>query len=224
VADGVLGQLVYTEAEYYHPGIGRDGDGLSWRDGQKTWRYGFPPMLYPTHTTAFLVGVTGERLTKVSCVGTSDPDEPAMRDNRYGNPFLNGTAMFTTSGGNAFKGNVGWNVQAHGERAQWFGRAGSFYMPTSAGQPFSIHLPGRPDIHELPDYFHLLPPDMRYDSGHGASHPHITHEFVMAVLEDREPATDVYEALAYAVPGVVAHESSFKDGEQLEIPQFDSDA
>jgi hypothetical protein len=62
---------------------------------------------------------------------------------------------------------------------------------------------------------------MRYDSGHGGSHPFITNEFIMALVEERAPAIDLYEALAYTVPGLVAHASSFKDGEQLDIPNFD---
>jgi len=31
---------------------------------------------------------------------------------------------------------------------------------------------------------------------------------------------DVYEAVAYTVPGIVAHQSSLKGGEQLKIPDF----
>jgi hypothetical protein len=49
----------------------------------------------------------------------------------------------------------------------------------------------------------------------------LTNEFVMALVEDREPAVNLYEALAFTVPGIVAHESSFRDGEQLVIPSFD---
>jgi hypothetical protein len=47
------------------------------------------------------------------------------------------------------------------------------------------------------------------------------HEFVTAILEDREPMGNVYEALAMTVPGILAHQSALKDGESLKIPQFD---
>jgi hypothetical protein len=67
----------------------------------------------------------------------------------------------------------------------------------------------------------MVPEAMRVDSGHGKSHPFITNEFIMALVEDREPAIDLYEALAFCVPGIVAHESSKKGGEQLKIPSFD---
>ena len=54
------------EVEYYHPHIGHRVSPLSFHNGQRTWRYGYPPMLYPTHSTGLLVGVTTERLTEVS--------------------------------------------------------------------------------------------------------------------------------------------------------------
>ena len=76
-------------------------------------------------------------------------------------------------------------------------------------------------IHDLPDYWPMVPPKMRRDSGHGKSHPFITHEFVMSLVEDREPAIDLYESLAFCVPGIVAHRSALRDGDQLDIPQFD---
>ena len=67
----------------------------------------------------------------------------------------------------------------------------------------------------------MLPEPMRLASGHGGSHVFISAEFINALLEDREPAIDLYESLAMTVPGIVAHESSLKNGEQMEVPQFD---
>jgi len=220
VRAGDLGQLVYTEAEYYHPGITRTTHGLSWRDGERTWRYGYPPMLYPTHSTAFWVGVTRGRLVRVSCVGTGDPDEPALKDNDYENRFLNGMALFLTDAGHPFRCNVCWDIHADGERAQWLGTQGAVYMPGSGGQPYRVQLGGE-TVGDEPDYWPRVPEAMRRDSGHGKSHPFLTHEFVTALAEDREPEIDLYEALAFCVPGIVANESAKRGGEQLEIPQFD---
>jgi hypothetical protein len=59
------------------------------------------------------------------------------------------------------------------------------------------------------------------DSGHGASHPFITHEFIMALVENREPSVNVYEAVAMTAPGIVAHQSALKGGEQMKVPRFD---
>ena len=217
---GELGDLVYTEAEYYHPMTESSRQDLWFRDGKRTWRYGFPPMVYPTHSTAFLVGVTKERLTKVSCIGAGDPADQGLKDNVYNNPFDIGMALFLTDKGNPFRCNVAWRIHAHGERAQWFGTKGALYMAASGGRPYALDLPDR-TVNETPDYWHRIPETMRYDSGHGRSHSFITNEFVMAVAEDREPAIDIYEALAFCVPGIVAHQSSLKSGEQLVIPSFD---
>ncbi|HNR31881.1 MAG TPA: Gfo/Idh/MocA family oxidoreductase [Candidatus Hydrogenedentes bacterium] len=220
-ARGDFGEMVYSEGEYYHPLIGYGRDALSWHDGKKTWRYGFPPMLYPTHSTAFLVGVTGERLTKVSCVGLRETVEPAFQDNVYNNPFTNGMAMFLTDKGHPFRCNVAWNIHAHGERAQWLGSRAALYMEGPAGQPFAMKYDDGASVAALPDYWREVPEKMRYDKGHGRSHAFITAEFIDALVEDREPAIDLYESLAFCVPGIVAHQSSFKDGEQLDIPSFD---
>ena len=65
-----------------------------------------------------------------------------------------------------------------------------------------------------------LPPGVPA-GGHGGSHGNLMHEFVSAILEDREPMVNVYEALAMTVPGIIAHQSALKDGERLKIPQFE---
>jgi len=57
--------------------------------------------------------------------------------------------------------------------------------------------------------------------GHGGSHGPLMHEFITAILEDREPLVDIYESLAMTVPGIVAHQSALRDGERLKIPQYD---
>jgi len=73
----------------------------------------------------------------------------------------------------------------------------------------------------VPDYFPLLPGPMRIATGHGNSHGFLTHEFITALVENRPPAVDLYEALAMTVPGIVAMESSRKGGERLKVPSFD---
>jgi hypothetical protein len=76
---------------------------------------------------------------------------------------------------------------------------------------------------KVPEYWksNMLPEAMRHASGHGGSAVFISAEFVNALVEDREPEIDLYESLAMTVPGIVAHQSAFKDGEQLAVPQFE---
>jgi hypothetical protein len=179
-------------------------------------------MLYPTHCTSYLVGVTKERLTDVSCLGWANPNEASLKDNAYGNPFNVGSALLKTDKGHICRCNVFWDGTAHGERAQWFGTKMTFYMPGSGGQPFRLQGQSAPNWKEIPDYWPRVPETMRRSTGHGGSHPFLTHEFVSALVGEREPAIDLYESLAMTVPGIVAHQSSLKDGEQLKIRNFDN--
>ena len=220
-ADGKFGSFLYSEVEYYHYTPQDYSKNRLWYyQGKPTWRYGYPPMLYVTHSSAFHVGVTRERLTAVSCLGWG-PDIPQLRYNPYRNPFRNQVALFKTSGGNICRCNVCWHIHAGGERAQWLGETLSLYMRSGAGQPFVLKQRGRPDSTALPDYFHLLPKPMRVRTGHGGSHTFLTHEFIAALAENREPAIDLYESLAITVPGIVAMDSARKGGEQLKVPCFD---
>ena len=45
-----------------------------------------------------------------------------------------------------------------------------------------------------------------------------------AILKDREPLVNVYEALAMTVPGILAHASALKDGETLKVPLYEPPA
>ena len=224
-AEGAFGRLAYSEVEYYHPGIGTRHNSLSRWQGLESWRFGFPPMLYPTHSLGLLVGVTGERIVKVSCQGQLvGTDFPSGQENRYGNPFDNEMALGTTDQGNLCRFGVFWNVAAHGERGQWLGEKLSCYMNGSAGQPRAKRgLTGSSEAWDVPDYWKTdrLPERMRHDSGHGGSAAFLSAEFIDAIVEEREPTVDVYESIAMTAPGIVAHQSALKGGELLEVPGFD---
>jgi len=217
---GHFGELFYSEVEYYHPGIGRPGSPLSYFNGERTWRYGYPPMLYATHSTGLLIGVTNERFTDVSCLGWGDPSNSALGENAYENPFSSASALLETDTGHQCRCNVFWDGQAEGERAQWFGTNLSFYMPGSGGQPFRLQGKGAPEWKEIPDYWGRIPSSLEHNPGHGGSHPFLTHEFISALVEERPPAVGLPEALAMTVPGIVAHRSALDGGTRMKIPSF----
>ncbi len=92
---------------------------------------------------------------------------------------------------------------------------------------------------KVPDYAQLLPEPVRrfttkgvYDaeehqhlsfiqgSGHGGSHPHLAHEFMMSVLEGRPSFPDVYQSVNWTMVGICAHESAMRGGEIIKIPDF----
>jgi len=231
---GAFGRIYACESEYHHAGL----DSLFMENGVRTWRYGYPPMLYPTHCTAHLVGVTGERLQSVSCIGWGDGGA-VLRDNAYGNPFWNETALFQSSRGTAFRVAVWWKGAHKGtERAQWYGDKMSFFFqhPNGLGPAVVRWSSGKEKdaggfdraaaVLEPYQEKHwwatdMLPEKLRHNSGHEGSHTFITHEFVSAIVQGRKPAVGIAEALAFTAPGIVAHASALKGGETMKIPSFD---
>jgi predicted dehydrogenase len=234
--EGRFGNIYYTEAEYLHAGL----ESLWFNpDGTPTWRNGFPPMHYPTHCTAYLTGVTGERLTEVTCVGWGD-DDPLLKGNRHKNPFWNEVALFKTDRGNAFRVAIFWKGAHRGcERAQWYGDKMSFFMelPNGLG-PVIVRSATQTETdeggfvrqlspfeqYEQPQWWKtdMLPEPLRHGGGHDGAQPFLTHEFIDALINERRPAIDIYEALAYSVPGIIAHQSALKGGTQMRIPSFDA--
>ena len=231
--EGGFGELFYSEVEYYHGqkqlGIDTSDKGslIYHPDGSRSWRWGFPPMLYPTHSLGYLTGVTGERITKVSCLGwTADRDKtsPVITDNDYDNPFRSQASIMQTDRGHMCRCNVFWCVVAGGERAQWFGDKATLYMPVGGVHgPVQKIRAGKSGAWAVPQYWKsdMLPESMRHVSGHGGSAVFISAEFINALTEDREPEVDLYDSLAITVPGIIAQQSSLKDGRQLEVPQFE---
>lgn len=232
---GKFGTIYSTESVYHHAGLEK----LWFENGKPTWRHGLPPMLYPTHCTAHLIGVTGERLTDVSCIGWGDGD-PLLKNNPYQNPFWNETAQFRTNRGHAMQVQVWWKgAHRGGERARLYGDKMSFLYPDPNGLGAVVVREGQqtekdsggferalPSFENftIPEWWatDLLPAPLRHNSGHDGSHTFITHEFIDAILHQRRPAVDIYEALAYTAPGIVAHQSALKGGERLKVPSFDA--
>jgi len=197
-------RLIYSEGEYYH-----------YRatpiDSYKGWRIGMPPLWYPTHSTAYYVGVTGKRFTSVSCVGFSanfDAYRPGA--NRYDNHYTDEVALFETSEGGSSRMLMCKGIRdLTVERGRVFGERGWMDGTEYHGAAKKL-----PDISRPP-----LPPGMPA-GGHGGSHGPLANEFITSILEDRRPLVNIHEALAMTVPGIVAHQSALKDGEKLNVPQF----
>ena len=226
---GGFGEVFYSEVEYYHDRGDLDkltNDKTSrfyHPDGSRTWRWGLPPLQYPTHSLGFVVGVTGERIKSVSALGWGTR-HPWTNENQYNSSHWNESALMQTDKGHMVRCNVFWLVADHGERAQWFGDKGSLYMEKDGLHPATWRK--RMDeakTLQLPDYWDaaMLPEAMRVASGHGGSHTFLSAEFINALVEHREPVIDVYESLAMTVPGIVGHQSALKDGEQMRVPRFD---
>jgi predicted dehydrogenase len=232
--EGRFGTIFYSEAEYHHPGL----ISLMFDErGYPTWRHGFPPMLYPTHSTGIVVPITGERLTQVTAIGWGD-GHPVLRTNAYQNPFWSTTGFFKTSGGHSSRIAVFWHVAAGStERGAVYGDRMSYVMSRPEGSSntvFRIEKEGKTVLDssgypegsvartafKQPEHFEKLPPSMRVKTGHGNSHTFLTHEFISALTEDRHPTVNIWEAIAYTLPGIIAHRSALKGGELMKIRDY----
>ena len=57
-------------------------------------------------------------------------------------------------------------------------------------------------------------------SGHHGSHPHLVHELVRCIIEDRAPAIALDFACNVSAAGILAHASALAGGKELEVPKF----
>ena len=207
---GGFGQMVYTEGEYYHYGVGT-------LEGYKNWRRGLPPQWYPTHSNAYYTCVTGNSYTRVSCIGhVSKLEEYQKGANPWDNPFGTETALFNTSEGGSARmivslDTAGWG----GETGRMRGEVGAF---NGAYQPLNdITAEIVKKLGELRKP--ALPPQVGA-GGHGGSHGYLGSNFVESVLKGKAPIVNVAVALNTTVAGIVAHQSALKDGESMAIPQY----
>ena len=100
--------------------------------------------------------------------------------------------------------------------------------------------PEIPEKITVPDFAHLLPESIRrftqpaeiHDAdhlsflqggGHGGSHPHLVHEFLSALSENRDPRPNAVTSANWTCVGICAHESANKGGEIVRLPEFTLD-
>jgi predicted dehydrogenase len=87
---------------------------------------------------------------------------------------------------------------------------------------------------DLPEYKHLgenrgADPDGTHShlvtdpgslEGHGGSHPHLIHEFISALLRDRDPFPNAVQSANITCAGILAHQSATAKGERIRLPDF----
>lgn len=91
---------------------------------------------------------------------------------------------------------------------------------------------------EIPDYAYLLPKELQHftrrgvynnenthlsfkqGGGHGGSHPHLVHDFVRSIIEERPAKLDDIMGAYWTGTGICAHESAMQGGKVIEIPRF----
>lgn len=226
---GLFGPIFMSDTEYCHLLSPHSKEGreerqkLWYRNGERTWRFCFPPVLYPTHAAAFIMHVTGEPFVAVSCFGWMDPEDADRTgpDSPHGDNRGTFVALLQGRDGHISTMKSERTGTTSNTRATLYGTKLTMYMEDETiGHPFVLHGPNADACGELPDFRDRLPEALRVDSGHGGSHPFIVNEFVSSLVEDRAPLVDLYTAINMTLPGVIAHESSKRDGERLRIPVY----
>ena len=202
---GALGQVMYSEGEYYHD-FGSGLPGYNPNNGKidhMGWRRGLVPMWYPTHSAAYYTSITGGRFMEVSCLGTQSLYAEFQKENNsYQNPFGTEVAMYRTSEGGISRMVVGWDLKdAHGEKGRVYGQKSYKQAKVDGSRP-------------------ALPAGVG-GGGHGGSHGHLTNNFIESILLDQQPNVGIGDALNMTLSGVIAHKSALQNGEWMKIPQYE---
>jgi predicted dehydrogenase len=204
---------------------------------------GFPPMHYATHCVSPCLALLGKHAESVVCHGSGRIDEKLIP--KYGSPFAIETATFKLRDSDvcAEVTRSLFNVaRQYRESFDATGDKKSFEWQQVENEEPVIHTRGllEPQIPKrvkVPDYAHLLPEPIRrftqpaaiqdaehlsfiQGGGHGGSHPHLAHNFLMACVGEKSPMPDAATSVNWTMVGICAHQSALKGGERIVIPRF----
>jgi len=206
--------------------------------GWPDYWYGFPPMHYATHAVSPLLSLAGREVESVVAFGSGAIREEYAK--KYGSPFAIESALMRLRDSDLaceVTRSLFDTIRQYRESFDVYGTKGSFEWEQLAGERPVLYT-GFEDARrvEVPDYGHRLPKEIApytiqgvYDdqhehtsfiqgAGHGGSHPHLAHEFIKAIVEERESAVDARRAANWTMAGICAHESAMKGGKRVDVP------
>jgi predicted dehydrogenase len=230
---GELGRLQFVRAAHHQE--------MAAGDWPVYWP-GMPPMHYATHCVGPVLALTGKRAEWVSCLGSGRVDDRYAR--RYGSPFAIETAhiKLKDSDVNAEISRSLYNTaREYVESFDAYGSKRSFEWTQLMAEDSVVFTGEDSERVPIAGYAHLLPePIQKYTTksvfdrevegeghmsfvqgaGHGGSHPHLAHEFVMSIVEDREPFPNAVQSANWTCTGICAHDSALRGGEIIWLPEF----
>lgn len=231
---GELGKIQFLQASHQ-----QDMDG--WPD---YWP-GLPPMHYATHCVGPCCALTGAEAEYVSCFGSGTIREELIAE--YNSPFAVETAhvKFRNSDLSArVYRSLFDTARQYRESFDVYGSKKAFEWQLIEGEEPVLHTARKPEGEipkriEVPDFADRLPEPIRqfttkgvYDldgnqhlsftqgAGHGGSHPHLAHEFISALIEDRDPYPNHVQSANWTCVGLCAHQSALAGGEIVKLPEF----
>ena len=232
--NGDLGKIQFLKASHQQD-----------MDGWPNYWPGLPPMHYATHCVGPVLGLTRGEAEYVSCFGSGTIREELIKE--YNSPFAVETThiKFRNSDLSAQVYRSLFDVaRQYRESFEVYGSKKSVEWPLIEGKPLVVHTAKKPEPEipeeiESPDFAKLLPEAIQsfttqgvYDedehqhlsftqgAGHGGSHPHLVHEFVNALIEQKSPYPNAKQSANITCVGILAHESALKGGEILKLPEF----
>ncbi len=227
---GELGKIQYMAAS--HP---QD------MDGWPAYWEKMIPMHYATHVVSPVLGLVNGRAEYVSCFGSGALREDIAK--KSGNKYAVETCHIKIKDSD-IAAHI-WRflfdtARQYRESFDVYGTKKSFEWTLVENEPHVIHTAKKPEAEiaskvEVPDYAHLLPEPIRMftqsiqdaehlsfiqGGGHGGSHPHLVHEFVSALVENRDPWPNATLSANWTCVGICAHQSTEKGGEIVRLPEF----
>lgn len=201
---------------------------------------GLPPMHYATHAISPLLALAEKEAELVYCLGSGQIEDRLA--SRYGSLFAVESALFRLRDSNLAMEVTRSLFETSREYVESFDvyadRMSFEWQQLEKEDPvLFVGEEGRRVA--IRDYGHLLPEAIRYytqhgvydseenqhlsftqGSGHGGSHPHLVHEFVMSIIEKRPAYPDAYTSANWTSAGISAHESALKGGAPTVVPNF----
>lgn len=232
--DGELGKLQFLQASHQQD-----------MDGWPNYWPGLPPMWYATHCVGPMLALTDASAEYVSCFGSGTIRKKLAE--KYGSPFAVESAQVKLKDSDLavrIYRSLFDTARQYRESIDVYGSKKSFEWTLVEGEKHVLHTaklpePEIPTRVKAPDFAARLPAPIRrfttkgvYDlakqthlsftqgAGHGGSHPHLVHEFVSALLEDREPFPNARRSANWTCVGLCAHESALKGGRIVRLPTF----
>ena len=227
---GELGKIQFMQAS--HP---QDMDG--WPE---YWER-MIPMHYATHVVSPVLGLVKGRAECVSCFGSGTINERLAK--KSGNPFAVESCHIKIKDSDV-AAHI-WRflfdtARQYRESFDVYGTKKSFEWTLVEGEEHVLHTAKRPEPEipervKVPDYAHLLPPEIQaftrtiqdaghlsfvQGGGHGGSHPHLANEFLRALRDKRDPWPNAVTSANWTCVGICAHESAKQGGAIVRLPDF----
>jgi len=202
---------------------------------------GMPPMYNATHAISPTLALGNNQAESVQCLGSGRVFNRMQE--RYGSPFaLESTHIrFRDSDVGAEVTRSLWAVaRQYRESFDVYGAIRSFEWTQVEGEGHLLHLGESPWPVTIPDYAHLLPPEIQsftrsgvysdsgadehrsfvQGGGHGGSHPHLVDRLIKAVTGAQAAYPNAVQAANITCAGILSHESALRGGERRPLPEW----